>query len=74
MKISLDQRGPEMVEALPFLLFSPTEELMVGLKVQGRGPFTQLDAGFSKVFDIFLLVFPLFGLGRIRKLCVCFTQ
>lgn len=48
----------------------PKEEIVVGLKVEGRGPVTQLDARVRKVSGIFLVVFPLLGLARIRKLCL----
>lgn len=40
----------------------PKGERVVGLKVEGRGPVTQLDARVRKVFGIFLVVFPLLGL------------
>lgn len=39
------------------------EEIVVGLKVEGRGPVTQLDARVRKVFGIFLVIFPLLGLA-----------
>ena len=72
MEINLDQRGlgKFTVEVLPTLTPHPKEEIVVGLKVEGRDPVTQLDARVRKVFGIFLVVFPLLDLARIRKLCL----
>lgn len=64
VEINLDQRGLGrfMVEVLP-ILPPYEEEIVVGLKVEGRGPVTQLDARVRKVFGIFLVIFPLLGLA-----------
>lgn len=68
MEINLDQRGLAKftVEVLPILPPLPKEEIVVDLKVEGRGSVTQLDARVRKVFGYF----PLLGLARIRKLCL----